>query len=95
MSRSTVLTAALATVMALASSSFAGDLVIHPGDAAFGSGNMRLEPNTTFAPPPLYGSLPPVDAAKNSEGRAQYNAIASYVLGNGCLLYTSPSPRDS
>lgn len=83
MTRKTLLSTTVAATLALASPSFAGDLVIHPGDAAFGSGPMRLEPDDTFARRAWSGGLPRNVEDKNLEGRAEYRAVGSYTLGNG------------
>ncbi|MEO2168286.1 MAG: hypothetical protein ABGY42_09255 [bacterium] len=81
MTRLTFTTTALAVALLFATPVFASDLVIHPGDAAFGSGEMRLEPNATFASPRW--ASPQARTESKSEGRAQYSAIASYTLGKG------------
>lgn len=81
-------TASIATLAAMAVLTFAtparaGDLVIHPGDAAFGTGEMRMEPNATFVPSAWAKPALPETTDKNTDVRAQYSAIASYTLGNG------------
>ena len=63
-------------------------------DAGFFSPSASEAPST-LAPPSPEKRNPLAEALRSAEGRAELKALFDSLDANGCLLYTSPSPRDS
>ena len=63
----------------------------HPETIALHGGDYRSDPTTTSVAVPIYQTTS--YQFKNAETAA--NLFGLKEFGNICLLYTSPSPRDS